>query len=127
MQSSSSRKITTIHVESIPCYTAIGIDPEEKKLGQRLLVDVHLDIASFRAVATDNIKDTLSYVDVYKTIQQIGKSTSHSLIEALAEDIAEAFLKHPVVLEASIIVRKPHIPYKDFHGNVSVEVKRTKS
>ena len=119
------RKITTINVCNIPCYCSIGIDPQEKKLGQKLLIDVHLDISSYRAVSTDDVKDTISYVDVYKAVQEIGKK-SHSLIEALAEEIATTFLKHPIILKARVIVRKPHIPYKDFSGDVSVEITREK-
>ena len=30
-----TKKLTTINVENIPCYCAIGIDNEEKKLGQK--------------------------------------------------------------------------------------------
>lgn len=120
-----TRKVTTINVCNIPCYCSIGIDSQEKRLGQKLLIDVHLDISSYRAVSTDDVKDTVSYVDVYKAIQEIGKK-SHSLIEALAEEIAAAFLKHPIILKARVIVHKPHIPYKDFYGDVSVEVTREK-
>lgn len=120
-----TRKITTINVCNIPCYCSIGIDLHEKKLGQKLLIDVHLDVSSFRAVSTDDVKDTVSYVDVYKAVQEIGKK-SHSLIEAFAEEVATIFLKHPLILKARIIVRKPHIPYKDFYGDVSVEITREK-
>lgn len=121
----SVRKITTINICKIPCYCNIGIDSQEKKLGQKLLIDVHLDISSFRAISTDDVKDTVSYVDVYKAIQEIAKKP-YSLIEALAEEIANTFLKHPIILKARVVVHKPHIPYKDFYGDVSVEVTREK-
>ena len=123
---STSNKTTTINVRNIPCYCSIGIDVEEKKLGQKLLIDVHLDINSAGVVKSDNIGNTFSYVDIYKTVQKVGKSKPHSLIEALAEDIASSLLEHPIALKAKIIVYKPHIPYPDFQGSVSVEVERTK-
>ncbi|MBI2995694.1 MAG: dihydroneopterin aldolase [Candidatus Melainabacteria bacterium] len=121
-----TRKTVTINIQNIPCYCSIGIDPKEKKLGQRLLIDVYLEISSFRAVTTDNVKDTISYVDVYKAIQKIGKDKSYSLIETLADEIAETFLKHPLVLKVRTKISKPHIPYPDFEGSVSVEVEREK-
>ena len=120
----TTNKITTINVEKIPCYCSIGIDPEERKIGQQLLVDVSVDIDSSSATSTDNINNTFSYVDIYKTVQKIGTSKPHSLIEALGEDIANALLKHPLVIKAKIKVHKPHIPYKEFQGNVSVEIER---
>ena len=119
-------KLTTITVEKIPCYCSIGIDPEERKMGQQLLVDISVDIDSNNAISSDNINDTFSYVDIYKTVQKIATSKPHSLIEALAEDIALVLLKHSLVSKAKIKLHKPHIPYKDFQGNVSVEIERRK-
>lgn len=122
----SNKKITTINLQTIPCYSSIGIDKEEKKIGQRLLIDVCVDIDSNKATSSDNVANTFSYVDIYKIVQEIGTEKPHSLIETLAEEISEAILKHPLVLKAKIKVHKPHIPYPDFQGNVSVEIERKK-
>ena len=121
-----TKKFTTINVENISCYCSIGIDSEEKKLGQKLLIDVCVEIDSNGAIKTDSVDNTLSYVDIYKTVQGVGKSKPHSLIETLAEEIAEALLKQSVVQKVKIKVHKPHIPYPDFQGDVSVEVERIK-
>lgn len=121
-----AKKITTINVENIPCYCSIGIDSEEKKLGQKLIIDVSVDVDSSSAVSTDSVSETLSYVDIYKTVQEVGSSKPHSLIETLAEEIADAFLVNPIVSKVKIKIHKPHIPYPDFQGNVSVEVTREK-
>lgn len=118
-------ELTKINVENIPCYTAIGIDKEERKAGQKLLIDVNCYITSKEILNADNIKSTFSYVDIYKSVQEVGKK-SHELIESLAEDIARVLLKHPLVERVKIKVYKPHIPYPEFQGNVSVEVERTK-
>lgn len=123
----TSKKIVAINVCNIPCYCSIGIHDEEKKMGQRLLIDVRLDADLSRAISSDSVKDTISYVDVYAAVQKIGHSKSHSLIEALADEIAETFLKHPLILKVKVKVRKPHIPFPDFQGEVSVEVEREKS
>ena len=85
-QEVSSKEVcrtTIINVEKIPCYCSIGIDPEEKKMGQQLLIDVSVDIDSKSAVGSDNINDTFSYVDIYKIVQKVGTSKPHSLIEVL--------------------------------------------
>ena len=118
--------VTRINVEQIPSYSKIGIDKEEKEKGQRLFIDVHVDVDSTKAACLDNINYTLSYVDIYKIVQDICRRP-HSLIEALAEDIVDAILKYPLSLRAKVKVYKPHIPYPDFQGNVSVEVERTKT
>ena len=122
----NEKKHTMINVEKIPCYCSIGIAPEEKKMGQELIIDVRLEIDSTKASQTDTVGDTVSYVDVYQIIQKTGKSKSFSLIEALAEEIAASVLKLALVNSVKVKVHKPHIPYKDFQGNVSVEVERKK-
>lgn len=120
------KKVTTISVENIPCYCSIGIDSREKNLGQKLMIDVSSCIDSCDAVNSDNVENTLSYVDIHKTVQEVAKSKPHSLIETLAEEIASSLLKFTVVQKVKIKVYKPHIPYPEFQGNVSVEVTREK-
>ena len=122
----ADKKITKINIHDIPCYCSIGIAPEEKKMGQKLIVDVYLEVDSTKISKTDNIADTVSYVDVYQIIQKVGQSKSFSVIEFLVEELASNILKLPLVLSAKVKVHKPHIPYKDFQGNVSVEVERKK-
>ena len=122
----TSKNTTTINIENIPCYCSIGIHDEEKKMGQRLLVCVSIDIDSSKVIHSDDVKDTLSYVDVYSQIQTICKSKSYSLIEVLADDIACTLLKNPLALKVKLCICKPHIPFRDFQGNVSVEIERTK-
>ncbi len=122
----SIEKRTIINIKDIPCYCSIGIAPEEKKMGQELIVDVSLEIDSSKAIQTDNVVDTVSYVDAYQIIQKTGKSKSFSLIEVLTEEIAKGLFELPLMKSVKVKVYKPHIPYKDFQGNVSVEVERKK-
>ena len=126
MMPTATKKITKINVKNIPCYVSIGVADEEKKMGQQLLVDVELSIDSAKVAETDSLKNTVSYTDIYKIVQTISQSKSYSLIETMAEELACTLLKNDIANEVKITVYKPHIPYKEFQGNVSVEVKRTK-
>lgn len=119
-------KTTKINVANIPCFCRVGIDPQERKLGQRLLIDVSLDIDSTKLTKSDDINDTISYVDIFKIVQDVGQAKSYSLIEVLAEKLATSFLKNTLVIKVKLKVHKPHIPYEDFQGNVSVEVERSR-
>ena len=112
-----------INVKQIPCYVSIGIHDEEKKMGQKLLIDVIVEINSTK---TDDINSTINYVDIYNTVQKVGKEKSYSLIETLAENILEVIIKHRAVISAKVKVHKPHIPFPGFQGEVSVEIERTK-
>ena len=122
----TDKKITKINVSDIPCYCSIGIAPEEKKMGQKLFVDVNLEIDSAKISMSDSINDTVSYVDVYQIVQKVGQSKSFSVIEFLAEELASQIMQLVLVTLVKVKVYKPHIPYSDFQGNVSVEVERKK-
>ncbi len=120
-----------INVEQIPCYVSIGIHDEEKKMGQKLLIDVTVEIDFRRptgasVLESDDVTNTINYVDIYNTVQKVGKAKSYSLIETLAEGVFEAIMVHPSVKSAKIKVHKPHIPFPEFQGKVSVEIERTK-
>lgn len=117
---------TTINVQNIPCYTGIGIHDEEKKMGQRLFIDAILEIDSTNLAKTDDVSDTVSYVNVYKIVQDVGSSKTHNLIEYFGEEVATEVLKLPLVNKVTIKVRKPHIPFKDFQGDISIELTRSK-
>ena len=123
---STDKKITKININDIPYYCSIGIAPEEKKMGQELIVDVTIEIDSTKVSKTDSVSDTVSYVDIYNIVQKTGQSKSFSVIEFLAEELAANILKLPLIISAKVKVHKPHIPYKDFQGNVSVEIERRK-
>ena len=121
---SANTKTTKININNIPCYCSVGIALEEKKMGQQLFVDVTIEIDSTKVSKTDNIGDTVSYVDVYKIVQKVGQSKSFSVIEFLAEELASNILKLPLMISVKVKVYKPHIPYPEFQGNISVEVER---
>ncbi len=123
---STDKKITKININDIPCYCSIGIASEEKKMGQELIVDVAIEIDSTKVCKSDDVSDTVSYVDVYNIVQKTGQSKSFSVIEFLAEELASNILKLSLIISVKVKVHKPHIPYKDFQGNVSVEVERRK-
>lgn len=118
--------ITTINVENIPCYCSIGIHDEEKKMGQRLFVSLNVSIESSKVAQTDNVSDTLNYVDLYNIVQNTGKLKSHNLIECLGEKIANQILKIDLVKNVKVKIRKPHIPFEEFSGEVSIELQRSK-
>ena len=123
---STDKKITKINIIDIPCYCSIGTASEEKKMGQKLIVDIAIEIDSTKVSKTDSVSDTVSYVDIYDIVQKVGQSKSFSVIESLVEELASNILQLPLIILAKVKVYKPHIPYKGFHGNVSIEVERRK-
>jgi dihydroneopterin aldolase len=107
-------------------YGMHGVDPAEKSLGQRFVVDVELERDLRKPGRTDDLHDTVNYAHVYRVARQVFEGPSRNLIEALAEDVARRLADScPGVDVIRVRVRKPEVPIK---GSVlaaaSVEIER---
>ena len=102
-----------ILLEGMRFYAYHGVNPEERALGQRFIVDVALAVGLRRPGQSDDLADTVSYSAVYKVVRGIVEGEPRNLIEAVAEEIAAAILtEFPHVVRVTVTVRKPEVPMK---------------
>ena len=102
-----------ILLEGMRFYAYHGVNPEERALGQRFMVDVVLAVNLRRPGQSDDLADTVSYSAVYKVVRGIVEGEPRNLIEAVAEEIAAAILTgFPDVARVTATVRKPEVPMK---------------
>jgi 7,8-dihydroneopterin aldolase/epimerase/oxygenase len=102
-----------ILLEGMRFYAYHGVNPEERALGQRFVVDVVLAVDLRRPGQSDDLVDTVSYSAVYKVVRGIVEGEPRNLIEAVAEEIAAAVLTgFPQVAGVTVTVRKPEVPMK---------------
>jgi dihydroneopterin aldolase len=102
-----------ILLEGMRFYAYHGVNPEERALGQRFLVDVVMAVDLRRPGQSDDLADTVSYSDVYKVVRGIVEGEPRNLIEAVAEEIVAAILTgFPPVARVTVTVRKPEVPMK---------------
>jgi dihydroneopterin aldolase len=108
-------------------YSYHGVHESEKTLGGKFEVD--LDIFKDLKIAgqSDNLKDTLNYEKVYKTVFNCTQKNKFYLIEALAERISESIINKYKVEKVIVRVRKPHAPVKGVLDTVEIEMERTKN
>ncbi len=102
-----------ILLEGMRFYAYHGVNPEERALGQRFVVDVVLTVGLRRPGQSDDLADTVSYSAVYKVVRGIVEGEPRNLIEAVAEEIAAAILMgFRQVARVTVTVRKPEVPMK---------------
>ena len=102
-----------ILLEGMRFYAYHGVNPEERALGQRFVVDVVLAVDLRRPGQSDDLADTVSYSAVYKVVRGIVEGEPRNLIEAVAEEIAAAILMgFRQVARVTVTVRKPEVPMK---------------
>jgi len=117
-----------IFLEGLIFYAYHGVHPEEKKLGQRFIVDITMTRDLRAAGTTDDLMQTTSYSDVYRQAREIAEGGPYNLIETVAEKIAAAVLAaNAEVRDIRVTIRKPEAPIKgSILRSVGVEVFRTR-
>jgi len=102
-----------IMLEGMQFYGYHGVNPEERVLGQRFLIDVALFVNLRGAGSSDDLSQSISYSEVYRQVKEIAEGEPRNLIEAVAEDIASRLLEtYPLAFALTVTVRKPEAPIK---------------
>lgn len=96
-----------IHIRDLKLQCIIGINPEERKEKQTVLINIILHCNLEQAGKTDDIKDTVDYKSVKQKIVALVENSSFFLIETLAQNIAELCLAQRGVSEVNVILDKP--------------------
>lgn len=114
-----------ISLEGMVFYGYHGVTTEEKKLGQRFVVDLEVTRDLSAAGRSDELRDTVDYGELFKLVKAVMEGPSHNLIEGLAEDIATRVLSTFGVDEVMVRVKKPGVPIKgSILANASVQIAR---
>lgn len=100
----------------------IGVDEDERRDKQDVLINIALSADLRKAGQTDRFEDTVDYRAIKKRIIRMVEESQYRLVEALAERIAEICLENPDVLQAQITVEKPSA--LRFARSVGVEITR---
>jgi 7,8-dihydroneopterin aldolase/epimerase/oxygenase len=79
----------TIFLSGLTTECIIGIWDWERRVRQKVVVDVEMGADIRRAAASDRIEDTLDYKRVAKRLLQFIGDSEYQLVETLAERIAE--------------------------------------
>ncbi|GJY82332.1 gypsy type transposase [Tanacetum coccineum] len=87
-----------------------GVKQEEKKLGQKFLIDVDAWMDLRTPGHTDNMADTVSYTSIYRIVKNIVEGPSQNLLESVAQLIATTTLNnHSEISAVRVVVGKPHV------------------
>ena len=82
-----------IFLRELKVTTLIGVYEWEKRAPQTLQLDLDIALPDSRACQSDNIDDALDYAKVAQHIQAVLSEGHFSLLETLAEHIAQIILK----------------------------------
>ena len=114
----------TIEISGLSLYTHHGVTEAEREIGQRLLLDLRLDVGETDATVTDRIEDTIDYAEVCQLVALVAQQRSYKTLERLCSAIADRLLSDFELEGVWVKASKPEPPIPLPVEDVSVEVWR---
>ncbi|MGH2854509.1 MAG: dihydroneopterin aldolase [Solirubrobacteraceae bacterium] len=114
----------TIEITGLSLYTHHGVSEAEREVGQRLMLDLRLELGETDATLTDRVEDTVDYGEVCQLVALIAQQRSHRTLERLCSTIADRLLADYEVEAVWVKATKPEPPIPLPVEEVSVEVWR---
>lgn len=103
-----------------------GVYEEERKLGQKFLVDVDAWVDLRQAGESDQIEHSVSYAEMYTQIKMIVEGPPFMLVESVASAIAKELLgRHSLISDVRVKISKPHVAVEGVVDYLGVEIFRS--
>jgi dihydroneopterin aldolase len=117
-----SSSTVEVEVQGLSIYTHHGVSDAEQEVGQRLVLDVSLDLPETDAVLTDRIEDTVNYSEVCDIVTLAATERSYRTLERLCHVIAERLMERFECETIQVRAAKPEPPIPLAVEEVAVQV-----
>jgi FolB domain-containing protein len=114
-----------IYIKDLLLRTIIGINEEERRNRQDVLINIVLHAGTRAAGASDNIEDAVNYRTITKRVIDLVEGSRFHLVEKLAAEIAAICLGDSRVEQVTVRVEKPGA--LRFARSVGIEIDRTRA
>ena len=112
----------SISIKDLEVPMHIGVTAREREHSQRLLISLVLERDLGEAGRTDMESATTGYDAVINLVKQLLAQRPRKLIEAVANEVAEAVLSRRLAVAVTVEVKKFSMPGTQY---VSVTIRRT--
>jgi FolB domain-containing protein len=113
-----------ILIKDLHLRTIIGINEEERRNRQDVLINVVLYVDTRAAGISDDIDDAVNYRTITKQIIELVEGSRFYLVEKMCAEIADICLSNPRVARALVRVEKPGA--LRFAQSVGIEIERSR-
>jgi dihydroneopterin aldolase len=111
-----------IEVRGLSVYTHHGVTKAEREIGQRLEIDVALELQGCDALLTDRLEDTVDYSEVCDVVAAAATERSYKTLERLCHVIGERLMERFGCEAIHVRAAKPEPPLALPVSEVAVEV-----
>ena len=116
-----------IFLEGIKFHGFHGLTRLEREFGVRLAVDVSLELDLEPSGRADEFNATLDYRKVHQRVIDLGRGTSHKLLESFAISLIDVLLAEFAAERVTVRVRKETPVLDGIVDSVGVELSRAKT
>jgi 7,8-dihydroneopterin aldolase/epimerase/oxygenase len=116
--------LVTVEISGLSLYTHHGVSAAEREVGQRLVLDLRLDVGEADATVTDRVEDTVDYAEVCQLVALVAQQRSYRTLERLCSAIADRLISDFELDGVWVKASKPEPPIPLPVEEVSVEVWR---
>lgn len=117
----------TIELAGLVVFGHHGYLEEERRLGQRFLVDLEVDVDD-AAASSDRLEDTIDYRRLAHVVREVFQGPERLLLEALAGATADRLLERfPELERVRVRVRKPDVVLEPPVDHAAVVVERRRA
>lgn len=111
-----------ITLTGLETYGYHGVFEEEKKTGQKFLVDITCWV---RFPLEDDLTQTINYAELAEIAVRIVAGPSRDLIETVAAEIADTIKANYRIHAVEVTVHKPQAPIPHVFADVAVTARRS--
>lgn len=106
-------------------YGYHGVYAEERSLGQRFIVTLHLTTDPAHDNNIHKLEDTVDYTHVYAVLKEMMETNQYHLLETLANSILDRVLKDfNLVNKAEVFIQKPSVAIQGSLKSVEIVMER---
>ena len=116
-----------ILIKNLQAFCRLGSYDIERVLGQCITIDLEMEIDLSKAALSNNVCDSVNYVDVSIMIRTLAQSREFLLIENLAHEICEnIFEKFKLINGIKIEITKTIVNAEQFTGTPAIRIYRSR-
>jgi D-erythro-7,8-dihydroneopterin triphosphate epimerase len=101
-------QIAKIHIQDLRLRTFIGINDDEKKNRQDVVINIRIHYHAAKAVSFNEIDEALNYRTITKRVIRHVEDNRFLLLERMTDEVLALVMEHPEVMWADVQIDKPH-------------------
>jgi 7,8-dihydroneopterin aldolase/epimerase/oxygenase len=113
-----------IAIRGLRVQAHVGVTPEERAREQTLVIDVEISTDLSRSSYSDELEDTIDYSAAVSRVADAVRSTSSSLLEHLAAEVASVVSRMDGVRGVTVEISKDPPPVSESVEAISVTIER---